>query len=246
MRDGNSPVAPFLSPLRRRGDREGSGQKTSNARWRFDSWLHWREGRGAVGTVSAPQAASYGASQAGAILRYSLGAKRSSFVFIRATTALSTTGETAIALGAGSKPVTRWPIVLHAEARVTEFAGDWSVRPAAYAVTELSPLKLTETLTAEAYAQAGYVGGDFATPFADGQMRVERRIVRSDGIEFHVGAGAWGGAQKGAARLDIGPTASVRFDLGKLPVRLSADYRIRAAGNAAPDTGPAITLSSGF
>jgi hypothetical protein len=49
-----------------------------------------------------------------------------------------------------------------------------------------------------------------------------------------------------SARLDLGPTASLRFPLAAGTGRLAIDYRIRAAGNAAPAAGPALTLTAGF
>ena len=91
-----------------------------------------------------------------------------------------------------------------------------------------------------------YVGGSFATAFVDGQGRVERPLGRFGEAEVSAGAGAWGGAQKGAARLDIGPTAAVTFRLGEARGRLAADYRFRLAGNAEPRSGPALTVSAGF
>ena len=64
--------------------------------------------------------------------------------------------------------------------------------------------------------------------------------------ELRVGVGAWGGAQKQAARFDIGPTASVAFRLGEARARLAVDYRLQVAGHAAPASGPAVTFSAGF
>jgi hypothetical protein len=64
--------------------------------------------------------------------------------------------------------------------------------------------------------------------------------------EVSAGAGVWGGAQKGAARLDIGPTAAASFRLGESRGRVAADYRFRVAGEAEPRSGPALTLSAGF
>ncbi|MBS1239358.1 MAG: hypothetical protein H6R45_64, partial [Proteobacteria bacterium] len=58
--------------------------------------------------------------------------------------------------------------------------------------------------------------------------------------------GAWGGAQKGAARLDIGPSASLQLKLGEANSRVSMDWRFRVAGEARPASGPALTISAGF
>ena len=64
--------------------------------------------------------------------------------------------------------------------------------------------------------------------------------------ELRAGAGAWGGAQKGAARLDIGPSASVDFRIGPANGRAQIDYRVKVAGDAEPGDGVAFTLSTGF
>ncbi|MCH2487899.1 MAG: hypothetical protein MK010_09195, partial [Erythrobacter sp.] len=71
-------------------------------------------------------------------------------------------------------------------------------------------------------------------------------LARFDLGEISIGAGAWGGVQRGAGRLDIGPSASVALRLGRSPVWLSADYRFRIAGDAQPGSGAAVTLSTGF
>jgi hypothetical protein len=61
------------------------------------------------------------------------------------------------------------------------------------------------------------------------------------------GAGAWGGAQKGASRLDLGPAATMGLGLGaSASARLALDWRFRVTGDAAPSSGPALTLSAGF
>src|SRR5690606_21417691 len=98
----------------------------------------------------------------------------------------------------------------------------------------------------ELYLQGGYVGGEFATAFVDGQARIERPLGRLGETELTAGAGAWGGAQKGAARLDIGPSAALTFRLGDGRGRVAADYRFRVVGEAEPASGPALTLSAGF
>ena len=132
------------------------------------------------------------------------------------------------------------------EGRLGETDRGTRARPAAYAVTELPTFRLPAGMHAEIYAEAGYVGGAFATPFVDGQAHVGRPLASLAGIELSVGAGAWGGAQDDASRLDVGPTAILSFRLGKGFARIAADYRFRAAGNAEPQSGPALTVSAGF
>ena len=129
---------------------------------------------------------------------------------------------------------------------MSETAAGTELRPALLAVTEFPPLGLPLGVRAEAYVQGGYVGGHFSTAFVDGQGRIERPVLRLARTEVAAGAGAWGGAQKGASRLDIGPTAAMAFRLGEAYGRMVVDYRFRVAGEAQPKSGPALTLSVGF
>ena len=47
--------------------------------------------------------------------------------------------------------------------------------------------------------------------------------------------GRVGRAQRGVQRLDIGPSATLSIPLGEAPANLSLDYRVRVAGDAAPE-----------
>jgi hypothetical protein len=100
---------------------------------------------------------------------------------------------------------------------------------------------LNGRLRLEAYGQAGVVGLKERDLFADGSVRASTPIG-----PFEVGAGAWGGAQPGVARLDVGPQASVRIPIGRTGVRASAEWRFRVAGDAEPGSGPALTLATDF
>ena len=120
------------------------------------------------------------------------------------------------------------------------------LRPAAFVSGGLEDAPLAADITMRGYAQAGYVAGRDATAFADGSLIAEKPLWRDRNAVLTAGAGAWGGAQRGAARLDLGPTASLRFRLGETSARLSADYRLRVGGNAEPASGAALTLSAGF
>lgn len=218
-------------------------------RWSADGWLLLREGDHApMDTGSAP--ATYGASQIGAVLRYSLapGDAQRPAAYVRATAALNGSGEKEIALGLSARPVAGFPVMAAVESRVSHAAGENSIRPAAFAVTEIPPVNLPGGMRGELYAQAGYVGGTYSTAFADGQLSVDRSVAgEGKPVRLRAGGGAWGGAQKGASRLDIGPTAIVIADLGNnASLRLGAGWRFRIAGDAAPDSGPAISLSAGL
>ena len=98
----------------------------------------------------------------------------------------------------------------------------------------------------ETYVQAGWVGGREATVFVDGQARVDKAVATLGTAELRIGAGTWGGAQKGASRLDLGPALRLDLPIGAINTRLGVDYRVRVAGSAAPGTGIGVTFSAGF
>ncbi len=215
-------------------------------RWSADGWLLLR--RGGAALSSAPAPASYGASQLGAVLRYQLApaSGHRPAAYLRASAALDGSAEKEAALGLSARPIARLPIIAAVEARATQFASGTRLRPAAIAFTQLPPVRLPLGLRAEAYAQAGYVGGAGATAFADGQLRIDHRLAGVGKFELRAGAGSWGGAQHGASRLDIGPMATLGVPMGAASARLAVDWRFRVAGSAAPSSGPALTLSAGF
>lgn len=219
----------------------------SAKRWSVDGWLLLRQG--GVGTTAAGlPSPSYGASQAGAVIRYRLApaSAHRPALYLRASSAVQVPRGEELALGLSARPLARVPVALQAELRATQQARGTTWRPAVGAVTELPRFDLPAGLSGEVYAQAGYVGGPGASAFVDGQLRIERRLARLGRGELRAGLGAWGGAQKGANRVDVGPSATLDFPLGGGQGRVSADWRLRAAGNAAPKSGPAITLSAGF
>ncbi|HUQ13110.1 MAG TPA: hypothetical protein VM055_02420 [Novosphingobium sp.] len=216
------------------------------SRWSGDGWMLLRRGSDGIG--AAPGFARYGASQAGAVLRYSL-APRSVLrpqAHVRLARALGGFDEGEAAAGVSLRPLAAVPLRLLGEGRVQRSGGRARLRPALAAISELPPLALPLGGDAELYAAAGYVGGQHATPFFDAQLTAERAVIARGLAELRLGAGAWAGGQEGAARLDLGPRASVRLRLGEAPSRLALDWRFRVAGKAAPASGPALTFSAGF
>lgn len=239
-------AGPVSQPARR--------EAAPASRWSGDGWLLLRRGGNGFNLPGAglPGAnlpsGAYGASQAGAVIRYRL-APASSYrpsLYLRATSALHSPRGEEVAAGLSVRPLPRVPLAAMVEARATRTMTGTVVRPAAAVVSELPPVDLPLGLRGEAYVQAGYVGGRGATAFADGQARLERRLVSAGRWQLRAGGGTWGGAQKGAKRLDVGPTATLDVPLGPINGRLAADWRFRVAGNAAPTSGPALTLSAGF
>ncbi|MGB7408800.1 MAG: hypothetical protein WA908_09855 [Pontixanthobacter sp.] len=162
------------------------------------------------------------------------------------TAALSGPVQADIATGFSVRPIPKIPLATAAELRVSDGFGRTEIRPSAFAFTQVPPIELPLDMRGEVYAQAGYVGGDFATPFADGQARIDRPVVATKAVTLHAGVGTWGGAQKGAARLDAGPSLRADISVADIPIRVSVDYRARVAGDAAPPSGVALTVSTGF
>jgi len=227
-----SPATPFY-PARLRAASQAR-------RWSADGWLMLRRGGGAL--ASGPLPASYGASQMGAVLRYRLApaSGHRPTAYLRANAALMGAYDKEVAFGISARPLAGVPVI------AAVFTGGTKLRPAAMVVTELPPANLPLGLRGEAYVQAGYVGGAGATAFADGQLKLDHRLAGMGKFELRAGAGAWGGTQKGAGRLDIGPSATLGVPMGAASARLALDWRFRVAGNAAPSSGPALTLSAGF
>ena len=94
----------------------------------------------------------------------------------------------------------------------------------------------------DAYGQAGVVGLRSRDLFFDGAVRAGVPITG----DLSAGVGLWGAAQPGVARLDLGPQISLRLPVEGSSARISAEWRLRIAGGAAPGSGPALTLSTDF
>lgn len=244
--DGDAPAAsppPFLPPAL---------AAVPAGRWSLDGWTFWRQGSDAA-PVSQGRVPVYGASQSGAVLQFRVApsSRHDPRIYLRAYQALVLNGESELALGASARPLASVPLRVVGEVRYTEAAFGSSVRPAGYVVSELPPVRLPYGTQLEAYGQAGWVGGPVSTWFADGQASVTgaiRPVERLSGnaLRMSIGAAVWGGAQRDAQRLDIGPTLRLDMKVGKVPTRVSVDWRQRVAGDASPDSGVAATVSTQF
>lgn len=220
--------------------------------WSVDAWAFWRQGSNAA-PISQGRVPIYGASQAGAVLQYRLApaSPHDPRLYARAYRALVRRGESELALGASARPLGRVPLRLVGEVRYTDGAFSDTVRPAAYVISELAPVPLPYGARLEAYGQAGWVGGPDPTGFADGQASVTGELRKVAGltdnaVRLSLGVATWGGAQKDAQRIDIGPTLRLDVTLGDVPARISVDWRERVGGDAGPDSGLAATLSTQF
>ncbi|GLK46899.1 hypothetical protein GCM10017612_48210 [Novosphingobium resinovorum] len=250
-----------LQPLPRFYAPEGSGGvATSPAadlpmapqrprRWSMDAWTLMRRDSGIAPASVGALPGTYGASQAGGILRYrlALASPHRPTAYLRSTSTTGRIRETMAAVGLSARPFAAFPVIAALEGRMTDQMGQRRVQGAAMAITELPPFPLPAGFRAEAYGQAGYVAGRYATPFADGQFRADRGLLTLGAADMRIGGGLWGGAQKGAARLDAGPTTAITMPIGRgINGRVAVDWRFRLAGDAVPGSGPALTLSAGF
>ncbi|MEE4317345.1 MAG: hypothetical protein V2I74_10230 [Erythrobacter sp.] len=242
-------TAPFLPSLPSQTDRTGA---PAAGRWSVDAWGFWRQGSDAA-PIAQGRVPIYGASQVGAVLQYRIAPqnRRDPRLYARAYRAMVRRGESEIALGGSARPVPGVPVRVFGELRLTDGAFRTQARPAAFAVTEIAPIALPLDTSLETYGQAGWVGGTDDTFFADGQASLTRDIAAvasasDNAVRLSLGAGAWGGAQKGAHRVDLGPTMRLDMRVGEVPARLSLDWRERVGGDAGPESGMAVTLSTSF
>ena len=222
----SSPVAPGL-PI----------ASTSPQRWSGSAWALMR-GDGATSLASGGQ---LGGSQIGMRLFFTPGPKALAVTArISAPMNQRTGGEAAIGLALKGRNVG-----LIAEQRIALDKGGRNA-PAVFAYGGVSDVKLGHDIKLDGYAQAGVVGIKDPAAFIDGAVRIERHVLTAEKASLSIGAGAWGSAQPGAARLDIGPQVVARMTVGETNLRISAEWRQRIAGDAAPASGPAVTVGFDF
>ena len=219
---------PRAPPPRRRRPRAG--------RSRPGCW----SGASAAGAALAP-GGTLGGSQAGA--RLALPARRRPGAERRAPICpLRRPRGAEAAAGLDWRPVAALPLHILAERR--------------QALGRRRPLGLraSRSMAAPAAALPARLRLDAYAPGRHRRPRVARPVRRRRGRAFarrvgpvEVGAGAWGAAQPGAARLDAGPEPLLAAAGRAAPTCGSqADWRFRIAGDAAPGSGPALTLAADF
>ena len=212
-------------------------------RWTASAWVLARGGS----APSAPRQGLLGGSQAGARLSWRANddTARPLSLTARLSSPLKRRGAEA-ALGVEWQPVRGLPVRLLAERR-QRVAGEGRSAFALLAHGGVSDLAVGGELSLDAYAQAGVVGARNPDLFADGGATIAVPLGDA-GLagRVAVGAGIWGSAQPGLARLDFGPRVSTTIAAGGAPARVSLDWRFRVAGAAAPSSGPALTVATGF
>ncbi|WP_448660192.1 hypothetical protein ACPVPU_06695 [Sphingomonas sp. CJ99] len=196
----------------------------------------WLMARGGAARPVAGQG-QLGGSQAGARLRHPIG-HRAIAAMAGVNVPIGAAGRELVA-GLEWRPLDA-PVTLIAEQRMA--VDGVGAATGAAAVAGIGPQPVGGGLSIEAYGQAGAVMRDRLEPYADGAARALHPV----GTTVAMGGGIWGGIQRDAARLDIGPSAVATVRLGNQPVRVALDWRQRVAGDAAPDSGPALTIGLDF
>lgn len=212
-------------------------------RLNFYAYNFWRAG--ALHNRAAP-AAQYGGSQSGLIATYRLTSldqpDLAALVRVAASPRQSQNQppENEVAIGLRWRPIKELPVTVSAERRLRINSADQTVL---YVAGSLDKLSLDNNIAARGFVQAGIVPGKNPNIFYDANLRLEHKLLRTPKAELHFGTGIWSGGQRGASRIDVGP--SIGMNLSKR-IDISADWRFRVAGNARPGNGPAVTISTGF
>jgi hypothetical protein len=201
---------------------------------------------GAVGPAASPV---LGGGQSGASLAYAFDP------LARRPIAISARINSATGGGNGADPAStqaavgvRWQALpalsLYAERLIAigaDARNDWQLRVAGGGAGKRGRLRWN------GYGEAGVItGGDV---FAGAQGFGGLPVIRIKGQDVLAGGGAWGSYQTGspdASRIDLGPSVATQLPLGRWSLDMSADYRFRVAGNAAPGSGPALTIATRF
>ncbi|TKD53347.1 hypothetical protein FBR43_00790 [Sphingomonas baiyangensis] len=216
----------------------GQQRTARNARFSGSAWVALRGGSGRA----IADGGQLGGSQAGVRIGYLLDARRRLSATARISAPLEGIGREA-AIGVEWRP-TRAAVSIIAEQRIALDAGRGGT--ALFAVGGFGPQSVGHGFEVEGYAQAGGVLRDRIEPFADGALRIARPIAATPIGALSLGAGLWGGAQRGAARLDIGPSLGLAMPAGDRTIRVALDWRQRVAGRARPGSGVALTLGTDF
>lgn len=182
-----------------------------------------------------------GGSQAGARFAYALDDARRLAATLRVAGALGAP-DRELAPGVEWR-VPRTPLRLFVEQRIALARGRGGTTLGAI-VGVTRPLPGRFELAA--YAQGGVIARGRGEAFVDGAARASRPVAHLGGAAIDVGVGSWGAAQRGASRIDVGPTIGVSVPVAGAHLRLAADWRERVAGNARPASGPALSIGADF
>lgn len=211
-------------------------------RWSGSAWAFLRGGGRASALSPGGQ---IGGGQIGARLLYRLDQSGTLAAAMRLSGTIGGARQTEAAVGLDWKPLAVLPLHLMVQRRIAIDRGGRNAWTAGVA-GGVDAIPVAPGWRLDGYAEAGIVGLRSRDLYADGAARVARTIDLGDGRSLALGRGLWGAAQPGAARLDMGPSAVLRFPVAHHAVALALDWRERIAGAAKPGSGVALTLASDF
>ena len=160
---------------------------------------------------------------------------------LRGSTPLKISSGKEAGIGFAIRRAGRIPVELIAERRVAFDRGGRNAF-AGLIATGFSDLPTLARFNLNGYAQAGIVGLQRRDGFVDGSLRLDRKIASKGSFAVELGGGVWGAVQPHVSRVDIGPSAAIRFRIGNAGVRLGSEWRQRVSGDARPGSGPTITF----
>jgi hypothetical protein len=217
-------------------------RKATPGRWSGSAWAFLRGG-GRASTLSP--GGQIGGGQAGARILYRLDRAGRLSAAARVSTAIGGARQSEAAFGLDWKPVAALPVHLMAERRVALDHGGrnaWTLGAAG----GVDDVRIAPGWRLDAYGEAGVVGAHRRDLYADGAARIARAIDLGHGTSLAVGGGAWGAAQPGASRLDVGPSVVLRLPVDHHVVAVALDWRERVLGDAKPGSGVALTVATDF
>jgi len=233
-------IEPAPAPEPPRGLAAAPAAPTAS-RWSGSLFLFARNGGGGVPLAGGGQ---LGASQAGARIAYRIDEAGRVAVAARVYAPVDSIRGSEAALGIDLRPLPDVPFRLSVERRIAigkDGRHAWSAYVAGGFFRGLG-----RAVEVDGYGQAGVVGTKVRDLFVDGALRVSRRFDLAGNRALLAGAGVWGAAQPGAARLDVGPRVALRLPAGGTTVSIAAEWRARVAGDARPGSGPALTVAADF
>lgn len=235
---------PRRSPLPATAAAPPAPRASVTVPWRLSAWTLWRTGSGPPPLANGGQ---LGGSQAGLRTLYDLGRVAGTDLALsaRMSRPLESDGGTEAALGISARPLPAVPVEFTIERRIAVERGGrdaWAMGLAGGVYREPLPLGLE----LDGYFQAGVVGARSRDLYGDLAVAVARPVRLSERTTLSLGGAAWASAQPGTSRVDVGPQAVLRFPVGEGALALALGWRQRIAGDAAPGSGPALTLGTDF
>jgi hypothetical protein len=203
-------------------------------RWQMGGFALLRDGGGSASGPAASPVLGGGQLGASVAVLADLLARRPLALVARAFVAADTQGvqrETAQA-AIGLRQTLVPGVTLSAERLIalgSATRGDWTLRLAGGG----------RSGRLDAYGEAGVLGSGQIY----GGAQASARLLRLGPAAL--AAAGWASVQTGSPdvwRVDVGPSVSAQWR----GLRLQADWRQRVAGNAAPGSGPVVTISAGF